>query len=229
MATTVQLPPSALSSDSTCANPNCNADKYRGAVVEDLQLPPAFCLPASESISRAIEQAYERDFSHIPVLDRSRRPLGYIDVPRLKKKWEAGGASPCPSGYVSQLIPLPGCCSLSSCSMLSKSLGLHRSWVYFQTELPSNTISKRISRIQPSNPPTPPLIQTDKVSNYMTKFNRTSTGKPYALITPMSPLSDLEEFLKDNLFALVTDANRKFVLAVATSQDLENFVSRRGW
>ncbi|KAG2003381.1 hypothetical protein CC2G_003989 [Coprinopsis cinerea AmutBmut pab1-1] len=164
MATTVQLPPSALSSDSTCANPNCNADKYRGAVVEDLQLPPAFCLPASESISRAIEQAYERDFSHIPVLDRSRRPLGYIDVPRLKKKWEAGGASP-----------------------------------------------------------------TDKVSNYMTKFNRTSTGKPYALITPMSPLSDLEEFLKDNLFALVTDANRKFVLAVATSQDLENFVSRRGW
>jgi hypothetical protein len=41
-------------------------DKYRGAVVEDLQLPPAFALPFDEAISRAIELAYERDFSHIP-------------------------------------------------------------------------------------------------------------------------------------------------------------------
>lgn len=60
-------------------------DRYRGTVVEvcttqsdyihsltpyrcrqDLQLPPAFALPADESISRAIEFAYERDFSHIP-------------------------------------------------------------------------------------------------------------------------------------------------------------------
>lgn len=33
---------------------------------QDLQLPPAFALPADEAISRAIEMAYERDFSHIP-------------------------------------------------------------------------------------------------------------------------------------------------------------------
>ena len=33
---------------------------------QDLQLPPAFSLPADESVSRAIELAYERDFSHIP-------------------------------------------------------------------------------------------------------------------------------------------------------------------
>ncbi len=42
------------------------ATKYRGAVVDDLQLPPAFSLPYSERISKAIELAYERDFSHIP-------------------------------------------------------------------------------------------------------------------------------------------------------------------
>lgn len=42
------------------------ADKYRGAVVEDLQLPPAFCISKRERIERAIEFAYERDFSHIP-------------------------------------------------------------------------------------------------------------------------------------------------------------------
>jgi len=42
------------------------ADKYRGAVVEDLQLPPAFTLPREEAIAAAIELAYDRDFSHIP-------------------------------------------------------------------------------------------------------------------------------------------------------------------
>ncbi|KAF9457555.1 hypothetical protein BDZ94DRAFT_1272906 [Collybia nuda] len=138
-------------------------DKYRGAFVEDLQLPPAFTLPSNEAISRAIELAYERDFSHIPVLDHNRRPLGYVDVARLKERWEAGNADP-----------------------------------------------------------------NDKVIKYMTKFKR-AVSEPYTLITPLSPLAELEEFLKTNIFALVTDNDRKFVLAVATSQDLESFVTRRGF
>ncbi|KAJ3558888.1 hypothetical protein NM688_g662 [Phlebia brevispora] len=137
-------------------------DKYRGAVVEDLQLPPAFALPADEAISRAIELAYERDFSQIPVLDQHRKPLGYLDVAALKTKWEAGEANP-----------------------------------------------------------------SDKVIAYMNKFQR-SRSHPYTLITPSTPLAELEEFLQDNLFAIVTDWGRKFVLAVATQQDLENFVKRRG-
>jgi len=137
-------------------------DKYRGAVVEDLQLPPAFALPADEKISRAIELAYERDFSHIPVLDRNRKPLGYVDVRTLKAKWEGGKANP-----------------------------------------------------------------DDKVSQYLTKFIRSPT-QPYTLITPSTPLAELEDFLQDRIFALVTDRERKFVLGVATSQDLLNFVARRG-
>ncbi|EGO03569.1 hypothetical protein SERLA73DRAFT_175087 [Serpula lacrymans var. lacrymans S7.3] len=137
-------------------------DKYRGAVVEDLQLPPAFSLPSDEAILRAIELAYDRDFSHIPVLSRDRRPIGYVDVAGLKAKWEAGTANP-----------------------------------------------------------------TDNVVQYMTKFQR-KASEPYTLITPSTPLNELEEFLQQNIFALVTDYDRKFVLAVATSQDLENFVSRRG-
>ncbi|KAI0076512.1 hypothetical protein K474DRAFT_1597858 [Panus rudis PR-1116 ss-1] len=137
-------------------------DKYRGAVVEDLQLPPAFALPTTEAISRAIELAYERDFSYIPVLGKNRRPLGYVDVGELKAKWEARQANP-----------------------------------------------------------------DDKVSKYMTKFNR-AASEPYTLITPDTPLEELEKFLEKNTFALVTDGGRKFVLGVATSQDLENFVSRRG-
>ncbi|KAH0581892.1 hypothetical protein H2248_011574 [Termitomyces sp. 'cryptogamus'] len=133
-----------------------DSDKYKGAVVEDLQLPPAFSLPLSEPISGAIELAYERDFSHIP------KPVGYVDVAQLKEKWEAGEADP-----------------------------------------------------------------TDKVSQYMTKFLRTASY-PYTVITPLTPLVDLEQFLQTHLFALVTDTSRKFVLAVATQQDLNSFVSRRG-
>ncbi|KZT28120.1 hypothetical protein NEOLEDRAFT_1130096 [Neolentinus lepideus HHB14362 ss-1] len=137
-------------------------DKYRGAVVEDLQLPPAFALPTDEAVSRAIDLAYERDYSYIPVLDRTRKPLGYLDVAALKTKWEAQQASP-----------------------------------------------------------------IDRVIKYTTKFDRTASH-PYTLITPATPLSELEEFLKHNIFAIVTDYGRKFVLAVATQQDLETFVSRRG-
>ncbi|EPQ53668.1 hypothetical protein GLOTRDRAFT_78724 [Gloeophyllum trabeum ATCC 11539] len=149
-------------------NPTLNgttpqADKYRGAVVEDLQLPPAFALPADEAVSRAIELGYERDYSYIPVLDRTRKPLGYVDVSALKAKWEARQADP-----------------------------------------------------------------DDKVMKFMTKFERTASH-PYTLITPATPLSELEEFLKHNIFAIVTDYDRKFVLAVATQQDLETFVSRRGF
>ncbi|KAJ6590568.1 hypothetical protein DFH09DRAFT_908388 [Mycena vulgaris] len=137
-------------------------DKYRGAVVEDLQLPPAFTVHANEAISRAIELAYDRDFSHIPVLDRHRRPLGYIDVATLKAKWEAGNAD-----------------------------------------------------------------ANDKVINYMTKFKRTAS-EPYTVITPLTPLTELEDFLKERIFAIVTDPSRKFVVALATTHDLDIFVSRRG-
>ncbi|KAI0305307.1 hypothetical protein B0F90DRAFT_1625266 [Multifurca ochricompacta] len=138
-------------------------DKYRGAVVEDLQLPPAFSLPRTELISHAIKLAYDRDFSHIPVLGKRRNLLGYVEVAALKKKWEAGEVNP-----------------------------------------------------------------TEKIATCMTKFNRSPRTNPYTIITPDTPLADLESFLKDHIFALITDYQRKFVLGVATSQDLESFVSRRG-
>ncbi|EJD54783.1 hypothetical protein AURDEDRAFT_110270 [Auricularia subglabra TFB-10046 SS5] len=139
-------------------------DKYRGAVVEDLQLPPAFALPDYEPILRAIDLAYERDFSFIPVLSRTRKLLGYIDVSALKKAFEAGSTNP-----------------------------------------------------------------DDPIRSFMTRFDLKKKRKEYTVITPGTPLADLELFLKNNLFALVTDEDRKFVLAVATSQDLQNFVTRRGF
>ncbi|KAG8795386.1 hypothetical protein FRC12_015212 [Ceratobasidium sp. 428] len=136
--------------------------RYRGAVVEDLQLPPAFALSQSERVEKAVQLAYDRDFSHIPVLDSRRKPVGYIDVGSLKSKWEAGTANP-----------------------------------------------------------------SDTLGTFMTKFKH-GTAVPYTVITPETSLEELEEFLNKNEFAIVTDANRKFVLALATKDDLTNFVTRRG-
>ena len=47
------------------------------------------------------------------------------------------------------------------------------------------------------------MVQSDKVIQYMTKFKR-SSSEPYTLITPSTPLADLEEFLRHNIFALGT-------------------------
>ena len=61
------------------------ADKYRGAVVEDLQLAPAFCLPENAPTTAALEAAYEREFDYLPVLNDERKPIGFLDVSGLKQ------------------------------------------------------------------------------------------------------------------------------------------------
>jgi hypothetical protein len=75
------------------------------------------------------------------------------------------------------------------------------------------------------------------VEEFTIKFKRNPLH-PYTIITPLTPLDELEAFLGDNIFALgrafkiprqcifdifllVTDPGRKFVLGLATSQDLE--------
>ena len=80
------------------------ADKYRGASVEvgalscsmkrslgvltsrprhkDLQLPPAFCLSQMQLVARAVELAYERDFSHIPYVSPPTAHPSVLDLDR---------------------------------------------------------------------------------------------------------------------------------------------------
>ncbi|ORY34208.1 hypothetical protein BCR39DRAFT_516758 [Naematelia encephala] len=139
--------------------------KYRGAVVEDLQLPPAFCLPHDAPLHLAIEAAYEREFDQLPVLNDRRKPIGYLDVQAIKKKFAQGKAD-----------------------------------------------------------------ESDILSQHTTHFPMSSKTHPYTVITPLTPLEDLEEFFSKNgvEFALVTDPERKWVMAVATKGDLETFVKRRG-
>jgi hypothetical protein len=48
----------------------------------------------------------------------------------------------------------------------------------------------------------------------MTKFKR-SASHPYALITPATPLEELEEFLKTNIFALGSSLRSHWLWAVS--------------
>lgn len=73
---------------------------------------------------------------------------------------------------------------------------------------------------------------TDHVEMAMQKFRR--KGSVYKVITMDTPLEELEAFFNGGAdgrssqdFAVVTDGTRRFVLGVATTRDLEEFVKRR--
>ncbi|WVN90989.1 uncharacterized protein L203_106235 [Cryptococcus depauperatus CBS 7841] len=145
--------------------PKPTLKNYRGACIEDLQLPPAFCLPQDAPVISALEAAYEKEFDHLPILNYKRKPIGYLDIPLLKAK------------------------------------------------IGNDTVK-----------------QNESVSNYMTHFTLSKRSPSYVTITPLTSLEELESFFetRDVSFALVTDAERNWVLAVATREDLETFVKRRG-
>lgn len=75
------------------------------------------------------------------------------------------------------------------------------------------------------------VTETDDVEKAMIKFQR--KGKKYRLITMDTPLEDLEAFFEGGEtgqkqdFAVVTDPARRFVLGVATRDDLKKFAERR--
>lgn len=47
-----------------CDLPNVSQTNRSG--IQDLQLPPAFCLPQDAPLLKALEAAYDRDFDHLP-------------------------------------------------------------------------------------------------------------------------------------------------------------------
>ncbi|KAH8151340.1 uncharacterized protein LAJ45_04542 [Morchella importuna] len=142
-----------------------DANKYRGATVEDLDLPPALSITPTTPIATALAMSYDRDYSQLTVISPSTRSLlGYLSVPRLK-------------------------------ALLAS--------------------------------PTSGVKETDTVDKAMNRFDRRKGVKVYKVITPSTGLEELEEFLKREEFAVVTDAGRRFVLGVATRGDLVEFVRRR--
>lgn len=80
----------ATSSDPATIIPTW-AQKYRGATVEDLDLPPALSTSPSTSVSDAMTSALSHDYSHLTVLsDSTRSLLGYLPISKLRSLLETG-------------------------------------------------------------------------------------------------------------------------------------------
>ncbi|KAL0636361.1 hypothetical protein Q9L58_004709 [Maublancomyces gigas] len=72
------------------------------------------------------------------------------------------------------------------------------------------------------------VTENDTAAKAMSRFERRKgLASVYKVITPNTPLEELEAFLVREEFAVVTDERRRFVLGVATRGDLEEFVKRR--
>ncbi|KIX02886.1 uncharacterized protein Z518_08829 [Rhinocladiella mackenziei CBS 650.93] len=71
------------------------ADKYRGATVADLDLPPALSTSPSTSLASAMLSASSHDYSHLTVLSENTRSLlGYLPISRLKNLFESKQLQP---------------------------------------------------------------------------------------------------------------------------------------
>lgn len=59
--------------------------------MEDLDPPPALSSYPTDSISYALMNAYERDYTHLTVVaEDTRALLGYLNIPRLKQLLKEG-------------------------------------------------------------------------------------------------------------------------------------------
>lgn len=136
--------------------------------MQDLEPPAALSLNPSDPVSLALVSAFERDYTHLTVVDGGTRALlGYVSIPALQAQLDGG-------------------------------------------------------RVAPADP----------VGRAMARFQR--KGRAYRVITMATPLEELEAFFEDTSatgqkhdFAVVTDEDRRFVLGVATRDDLMEFVKRR--
>ncbi|KAJ1982732.1 hypothetical protein H4R34_001607 [Dimargaris verticillata] len=59
-------------------------NKYRGASVEDLQLPTAVAIAPTDTIAHALEVMRERDYSQLPVITAHRQLAGYVTLATLQ-------------------------------------------------------------------------------------------------------------------------------------------------
>ncbi|GAA5984784.1 hypothetical protein JCM10908_003503 [Rhodotorula pacifica] len=168
---------------------------YRGANIDDLQLSPALVLPVSTSVGTALQLAFERDFSILPLHSTTSRAelLGWLSIDALKPLAE--------KGQVDLDAPL---------SALLRGEAGASAGVIGGEQQPNASGEERPVK----------------------EFKR---GRKYQVITPETPLEQLEAFFAEQQapggskvqFALVTDSARKFVLGVVTVDDLNKFTQRR--
>ncbi|KAJ2611497.1 hypothetical protein H4S08_003142 [Coemansia sp. RSA 1365] len=68
--------------------------QFRGASIEDLQLPAALSVSASDTIGTAINLMVEHDFSQLPVTGVGRRLVGYLTLSAAQTLIENNVATP---------------------------------------------------------------------------------------------------------------------------------------
>ncbi|KAI0383756.1 hypothetical protein F5Y04DRAFT_20457 [Hypomontagnella monticulosa] len=71
------------------------SSRYRGATVQDLEPPAALSLNPTDPISLALISAFERDYTHLTIVDSETRALlGYIAIPVLQAQLDTGKVKP---------------------------------------------------------------------------------------------------------------------------------------
>ncbi|KKA29063.1 hypothetical protein TD95_005258 [Thielaviopsis punctulata] len=71
------------------------SSRYRGATVEDLDPPAALSMTPSDTVNSALIAAFEREYTHLTVIDgETRALLGYIAIPQLQQQLAAGKIAP---------------------------------------------------------------------------------------------------------------------------------------
>ncbi|PVU85398.1 hypothetical protein BB560_007035 [Smittium megazygosporum] len=68
-------------------------EKYRAASVEDLQLPAAISVLESTTLGTVLSLMLERDFSHIPIIAKNKKLVGYISRSIIEVLLNMGHAS----------------------------------------------------------------------------------------------------------------------------------------
>lgn len=72
-----------------------NTSSCAQATVQDLEPPSALSLNPSDPISLALISAFERDYTHLTIVDADTRALlGYIAIPVLQAQLDAGRVRP---------------------------------------------------------------------------------------------------------------------------------------
>ncbi|KAF3055825.1 putative cystathionine beta-synthase protein [Daldinia childiae] len=71
------------------------SSRYRGATVQDLEPPAALSLNPSDPVSLALISSFERDYTHLTIVDSETRALlGYVAIPVLQAQLDTGKVKP---------------------------------------------------------------------------------------------------------------------------------------
>lgn len=175
---------------------------YRGATIEDLNIPQAISTNPTSSIYDAIEIGYEYEFTYLPVIhELNKRLLGVVNLEQFKNA-------------TSQLN------QNQSSNHEGKEPIVFNYMLWFN---PSTRRKYEHDILRKGNK------SSDTVSNTTPKTKILKPrGKRYSVLTPYSPLEDLASFFnRGNYFAIITNDLGNFVYGVVTPQDLLKYEQSR--